>query len=108
MVYLSNTTSAQGAYFPKTLAGSGVLSLVLRNTITLEEYDLGLHTDSGESDLYFHLSVTLPADMDNGEYEYTLTIGGNVMGTGVMKIGYEPEDADAYESEVNYEQYESE
>lgn len=108
MVYLTNTTAAQDVYFPKTLASSDVLSLTLRNTITLEEYALGLHTASPLKRLYYVLSVSLPAGMDEGEYEYTLTSGGRVVGTGVIKIGGGFAQADAYESEINYEQYESE
>lgn len=108
MVYLTNTTAAQDAYFPKTLSSSDVLALTLRNTTTLEEYALGLHTASPLTRLYYRLSVSLPAGMDDGEYEYTLTSGGIAVGTGVLKIGGGFAQADAYESEVNYEQYESE
>lgn len=84
--------------------------MTIRNTITQKEHNLGSMTDEGGSDMYYLLPVSLPEgidDIDDGEWEYTLAQDGVVVATGILKIG-ESAQAEQYNSEIEYEQYESE
>lgn len=107
MVYLRNNDSAQVTRIPKNITGTGSLSLTLRSTTTLAEYEIGSVADSGESALYWCISVSLPEGMDNGEYEYELRQGGVRVASGVLRVGEYSTDEE-YNSEIEYEQYENE
>lgn len=107
MVYLQNRTGGQPAYFPKNYGGEGAVAMTIRNTITQKEHNLGSMTDEGGSDMYYLLPVSLPEGIDDGEWEYTLTQDGIVVATGILKVG-ESAQAEQYNSEIEYEQYESE
>lgn len=111
MIYLNNTTSAQSVFIPKELKGEGTLTINIVSTIDREEYVNGQAViDLNTSALYYIIALTLPEGIPDGEYEYRLKDGsGRDVATGVLKIG--EQDTSVYESfnsEVKYEQYESE
>lgn len=108
MIYLQNTTESQVVFVPKNGAvPSGSLVFKAKSTIDLsQEINQGV-TDLDTSDLYFNLAVTLPADLPNGEYEYTLSVGEILLSSGLLVIG-ENSDPSQYNKEITYEQYETE
>lgn len=110
MIYLRNTTTAQTAFIPKELKGTGGLSLTIVSTLDMVAYvDGQAVSDTGFFSLYYRISVALPEGMPDGEYEYTLKDGnGAVLASGVLKVGEQTGTTEEYNSEVIYEQYESE
>lgn len=108
MIYLHNTTEAQVMFVPKnTAVPAGVLRFVAKNTIDLSVEVNRFVRDLRTSDLYFNLSVALPAGIPNGEYEYTLSVGDAVLSSGLLVVG-ENANASQYNKDVTYEQYETE
>ena len=108
MIYLQNTTESQVMFIPRSDAvPQGDLVFKARNTIDLDVEINEVVTDLQTSDLYFNLAITLPKDLPNGEYEYTLAVGGIRLSTGLLVIGenFHPSE---YNKEITYEQYETE
>ena len=107
MIYLQNTTESQSLYVPKNGAvPDGKLVFQAKSTIDLEMEVAQEVTDLKTSDLYFIFSVTLPAGLPDGEYEYFLGVGAKRMATGLLVIGESPESSE-YNKEITYEQYET-
>lgn len=108
MLYLQNTTESQVLFVPKSSPGHDlVLVFKAKNTIDLTlEINQGV-IDLETSDLYFNLAVTLPGDLPDGEYEYSLMNGDTILSTGLLVIG-ERDNQSEYDKEIQYEQYESE
>lgn len=108
MLYLSNTPEAQELAVPKNVeVPSGELSFRAKSTIDLAtEIDLNV-VDLSISDLYMHLAVTVPAGIPVGEYEYTVSVDGDVLATGLLMVG-EFGRADEYEKPITYDQYDAE
>lgn len=107
MVYLKKTTEAQVVMIPKNgESATGTLILKVRNTIneTIQTFSV---SDLNTSDLYFNLAVELQEDIVPGEYQYSLEDDGIVVSNGLLIIG-EPSEPSQYESEIEYQQYESE
>ena len=108
MIYLQNTTESQVLFVPRNGAeASGELTLKARNTIDLEVEINQVVTDLQTSDLYFNLSIALPAGCPDGEYEYALMDGNIVLSTGILVL----ESAEArteYDKDIVYEQYKAE
>jgi hypothetical protein len=108
MIYLQNTTDPQVMFIPRSDAvPQGDLVFKARNTIDLEVEINEVVTDLQTSDLYFNLAISLPADLPNGEYEYTLAVGEIRLSTGLLVIG-ENSHPSEYNKEITYEQYETE
>lgn len=107
MIYLQNTTKSQGLYVPKNGAvPEGTLVFQAKSTIDLDMKIALSVTDSKTSDQYFIFSVTLPEGLPDGEYEYFIGVGANLLGTGLLVIG-ENSEPDEYNKEITYEQYET-
>ena len=108
MIYLQNTTESQVMFVPRSDAvPQGDLVFKARNTIDLEAEINEVVTDLQTSDLYFNLAISLPADLPNGEYEYTLAVREISLSTGLLVIG-ENSHPSEYNKEITYEQYETE
>lgn len=108
MIYLLNTIEPQAVAVPRNSASiDGELTFRAKSTIDLDVVvDAGV-TDLQISDLYINMAVTLPDGFPNGEYEYTLTDGVEILSTGLMIVGdnFRPSE---YNKEITYEQYETE
>jgi hypothetical protein len=108
MIYLQNTTESQVMFIPRSDAvPQGDLVFKARNTIDLEVEINEVVTDLQTSDLYFNLAISLPADLPNGEYEYTLAVGEVILSTGLLVIGDKSHPSE-YNKDITYEQYETE
>lgn len=57
---------------------------------------------------YYFCSVQLPADAQPGEYEYRVTIGGEVISCGLAIVGDPTAHVTTYDNNQRYEQYQSE
>ena len=108
MIYLQNTSDTQEIFIPR----SGDypredLVFMAESTIDLDvEINQGV-TDLQTSDLYFNFKVELPADIPDGEYEYTLLSGQTPVSSGLLVIGENSRPSE-YNKDIQYEQYETE
>ena len=108
MIYLENKTDAQVIFVPKSTAvSSGVLRFTAKNTIDLSVEINRFVRDLHTSELYFNVSIALPAGIPNGEYEYTLSVGNNVLSSGLLVVGENAKTSE-YNKDISYEQYETE
>lgn len=107
MIYLHNTSEAQVVFISRNgVTPEGDLVFKAKSTIDLTDFSQVV-TDLQTSDLYYNLAVTLPADLPDGEYEYTLAVGDTILSSGLLVIGenFSPEE---YNKTITYEQYETE
>ena len=63
------------------------MELTLKNNVTKQEIVLTGLTDMGTNALFYQFNIALPADVLEGEYEYTLKDGVNVLAVGLCQIG---------------------
>lgn len=105
MIYLKNIAEAQTISIPRNGGGDGEspLSMLMWNTIDRSGCTIDV-TLAGLSEMYFGVSISLPDDLPDGEYEYTLKQGGIAISCGLMIIG-EPEEPSEYNKHIEYEQY---
>ena len=108
MLYLQNSTEAQMVFVPSNgEVPSGDLVLKAKSTIDLvTEIEVQV-VDLDISDIYMHLSVVLDEGIANGEYEYTLTAGDEVVSTGLLIVG-DLSHPEQYNHAIEYDQYEAE
>ena len=107
MIYLHNTSEAQVVFIPRNgVTPEGDLVFKAKSTIDLTDFSQVV-TYLQTSDLYYNLAVTLPADLPDGEYEYTLAAGDITLSSGLLVIGenFSPSE---YNKTITYEQYETE
>lgn len=108
MIYLQNKTDSQVLFVPKNGAvPSGDLVFKAKSTIDLAVEVNQAVTDLQSSDLYFDLAIALPAGLPDGEYEYSLQAGDEILSSGLLVIG-ENSHPSEYNKEIQYEQYETE
>ena len=107
MIYLKNISDAQILMIPRN-GGivTGEMTLVMRNTTDLQEITLSV-TDLNTSGLYFNLAVTLPEEIADGEYQYTLKDSNIQVSCGLLYIG-DLQSPSQYKRTITYQQYESE
>lgn len=106
MVYAQNTSESQRILLPRNVDGEGQMVLRIWNTIDRDGFTLEV-TDIPMSRLYYNLAISLPEGLSDGEYEYSLKTGENVLSCGLMIIG-ERDEADEYNRKITYQQYERE
>lgn len=104
MVYLDSIASQQTLFIPKCREAVGVMVFSLRNTIDQSVLVIKDVVDLGASDLYFRIGITFPADITDGEYEYSLTDDEGVISTGLLTIG-KLSGSIEYNKAITYEQY---
>ena len=109
MLYLENIQESQVLIVPKPGAvPTGELVFKAKSSIDLDVKVEEQVQDLDVSGLYFFLAVALPANLPNGEYEYSLEGGNQVLSTGVLIIGTYANSTSQYNKEITYEQYETE
>ena len=108
MLYLQNTDEAQVLIVPKNCTiPPGDLFFVAKSTIDLST-EINIQVANLDiSDTYMHLSVIVPSGCPNGEYEYSVQVGSEIISTGLLIIG-ENTNPDQYEKPISYEQYKTE
>jgi len=85
------------------------MTLNLVNSLTKVSYSLENLTDLGTNPLNYRFDINLPANIDNGEYEYTLLNDQqDVLATGILQIGNYEAPKTSYTAQTinNYVQYE--
>lgn len=106
MIYLEHTTDAQVVYIPRDNAdAAGTLQFSLRSTVDLDTVIDAVVLGLNLFTRYYSVAVRLPDGCPSGEYEYTLTAGGDMVSTGCARIN-DPEQVDEYDKPIQYEQYE--
>lgn len=82
--------------------------LTIKSTIDLNVIFSQEVTDKQTSGMYYAFDISLPADIPDGEYEYTLTDGNDILSTGMMTILGKIDHRDTqYQKEITYKQYET-
>ena len=109
MIYLKNTSARQQVRLPYNglMEGAETPRLGIWSTTDAREaYDAGWH-DYGRSDaLYLEGWVKLPKGLPDGEYEYKLVQGSQVLGSGVCQIGkYEAVPVQKGNTTIEFKQY---
>ena len=108
MIYINNTTEAQAVMVPASCKKEeGELAFSLFSTVNRKEVLSVSVTQLGMSDLYYKFILNLSATLQNGEYEYQLKKGNDVLDCGLaMVVG--ASEVEEYNNTTTYEQYESE
>ncbi len=84
------------------------MKLKIKNTTDLREiYDSEV-TDKGTSAGYYTIDISLPEGIPDGEYEYILSDGDNILSTGIMTILGDGLEKKQYNKDIEYEQYTTE
>ena len=63
------------------------MELLLKNNVTKAQYSFTGITDLCTSAMFYQFNINLPEGMSEGEYEYTLLDGENVMAKGLAQVG---------------------
>jgi hypothetical protein len=105
MVYLKNITTEQALFVPKTGAvPQGDLSFVAKSTIDLDVKVNQAVVDLITSKYYFKFNITLPENLPDGEYEYSVKAGNETIASGLLVIGTATKPSQLNE-EKTYTQY---
>lgn len=135
MIYLDYTTESQTVRIPASAAkidGTIVLSLINtinRGSAVVDEFDPhGAYLLASDGDyirdadglyvlvstaynfdessrLYYVIQVALPESLPKGEYEYTATVGDEIVSEGLAIVGEMEASVTEYENTISYEQY---
>lgn len=62
------------------------MTFYLQNNVTKREYSYKVY-DVNDSTLFYHFTLTLGEDMDEGEYTYKLTNDNLLLAQGLLQIG---------------------
>ena len=104
MIYLSNIPDVQMMYIPKSLRDAeGRVHFKAYSTVNLQGFSFQAEEEEASS-LYHLLAVELPSNIDDGEYEYTLSDSLGELSTGLLVIGALNKPFE-YNNEIRYEQY---
>lgn len=108
-MYLKQTTTEQEVYIPRNYATPSVGAVVLTLNDVMGDGELMVNVaDIEVYDRAYKLAVKLSKKVTEGEYEYTLRIGGEVVATGLAQIGNYKANIISYDEETDIEQYDEE
>lgn len=62
------------------------MTLRITNNVTKSQYVYDV-TDKNDSGLFYHCTVQLKGDEEEGDYDYELMDGENTLSTGLLRIG---------------------
>lgn len=109
MLYLKQTTKEQEVYIPRNYATPSVGAVVLTLNDVMGDGELAVNVAAMEMyDRAYKLAVKLSKKATEGEYEYTLRIGGEVVATGLAQVGDYKANIISYDEETDIEQYDEE
>lgn len=109
MLYLKQTTTEQEAYIPRNYATPSVGATTLMLNDVMGDGELAVNVaDIEVYDRAYKLAVKLSKKVTEGEYEYTLRIGGEVVATGLAQVGDYKANIISYDEETDIEQYDEE
>ena len=109
MIYLSNTTDAQGADVPRDteVPEGATIRFTMKSTVDLDPVVDALVSDMNLLNVYFNVALTLPENTAPGEYQYELTADGDVLSSGLCIVRDNGKKTEEYNKEIEYEQYQS-
>lgn len=109
MLYLKQTTTEQEVYIPRNYATPSVGAVMLTLNDVMGDGELAVNVaDMEVYDRTYKLAVKLSKKVTEGEYEYTLRIGGEVVATGLTQVGDYKANIISYDEETDIEQYDEE
>lgn len=109
MLYLKQTTKEQEVYIPRNYATPSVGATTLTLNAVMGDGELAVNVAAMEMyDRAYMLAVKLSKKATEGEYEYTLRIGGEVVATGLAQVGDYKANIISYDEETDIEQYDEE
>lgn len=81
--------------------------LKLVNNLSKVVYNIDNLVDNGTSSLHYTLNITLPSNIEEGEYTYWLYDGNNEVATGLAQVGNYVPQKTSYTAQTNntYIQY---
>ena len=96
-------------YIPRNYATPSVGAVVLTLNDVMGDGELTVNVaDIEVYDRSYMLAVKLSKKVTEGEYEYTLRIGGEVVATGLAQVGDYKANIISYDEETDIEQYDEE
>lgn len=106
MIYAKQTSDAQTLYIPRNMfmTQDGDFALSVKNTVGLDRMTIK-PDDVVSGRLYYEVTISFPADMTEGEYEYELMQGACQMASGLLIIGDYGEDRTEFSQSIQYKQY---
>ena len=108
-MYLKHTTTEQEVYIPRNYATPSVGAVVLTLNDVMGDGELTVNVaDIEVYDRAYKLVVRLSKKVTEGEYEFTLRIGGEVVATGLAQVGDYKANIISYDEETDIEQYNEE
>lgn len=105
MLYINNTGEVLLS-IPRNVLRlpEGDYRMVIRSTMELVEYTLPIDSVT-ETLLMLLVELNFP-EIASGSYEYTISKGNVVIGTGLLEVGSSAGRAREYNNNISYEQYE--
>lgn len=103
MIYLKNISTPQVIFIPKSRETEGSLVFSIKSTIN-HSVSVNASVVDLQSELFIQFPVELPADINTGEYEYSLTDEAGVISTGLLFIE-DLSELQEYQISIKYEQY---
>ena len=104
MIYIANNTKTpQTVTIPVASPLSGAFVFSLRSTVDRRDV-LTANGTAGAKRLTVAVSLTVPAGLSDGEYEYTLSQKGAAVDSGVAVLG-EWQREKQYHENIQYKQY---
>ena len=83
-----------------------MMTLTIKSTIDLKVILSTEVVDKRTSAGYYTFDITLPAGIPDGEYEYTLQDGDDILSRGIITIqGKQEVTKEQYNKPIEYEQY---
>lgn len=109
-MYLKQTTKGQEVYIPRNFATPSVGATTLTLNDVMGDGELAVNVAAMEMyDRAYKLAVKLSKKVTEGEYEYTLRIGSEVVATGLAQVGDYKANIISYDEETDIiEQYDEE
>ena len=81
------------------------MELSIKNNVSKKQYTFTGITDLCTSALFYQFNINLPSGMDEGEYEYELKNGGDVLAKGLLQIGDYTPRKQVYNNDKTYMVY---
>lgn len=105
MLYINNTGEVLLS-IPRNVSRlpEGEYRMVIRSTMELVEYTLPIDSVT-ETLLMLLVELNFP-EIASGSYEYTISKGNVVIGTGLLEVGSSAGRVREYNNNITYEQYE--
>jgi len=109
MIYINNTTISQTASFPRIADATGSpYALLIRKDGAGRNYTTVPATYQSSDRLVVVMSLTLPAGLADGDWQYILTSNGTTISKGIINLQGIEQTIIQHDEERTYTEYQSE